>query len=113
MEPKTYNSTKNPVITKNFDVSTGHIKRFDNLRLRRAKNDVTSPLIVYSYREGCFVYVPTDEGKFDESEVPAIQAYGFSDALVNLLREAARLECKYLQLDSDAMNYENFPTFDW
>ena len=115
MEPKIYNSTKNPIITKNFDVSTGHITKFDNLRLWKAMKDKDGnpPLIVYSYLEGYFVYVPTDDGKFDELEVPHIEAYGFSKALVNLLREAARLECKYLQLDSDAMDYENLPTFDW
>jgi hypothetical protein len=113
MNSKIYNCIKNPIITKNFDCSTGHITTFDNKLLRKAVKDENPPVIVYMYREGYFVYVPTDEGKFDESEVQAIKDYGLSDTFVGLLREASRLECKYLQLDSDAMEYENLPTFEW
>lgn len=120
MNPQIYNSTKNPIITKNFDVSTGHITARDNRLLKKAVKDkvcnCNPPLIVYTYREGYFVYVPvkdTSPKQFNEKEVQALKDFGFSDALVNLLREAARLECKYLQLDADAMEYENFPTFDW
>jgi hypothetical protein len=108
MEP-----TKNPTITKNFDVSTSHITAKDNVLLKKSVKDIESPLIIYEYEEGYFVYVPTEGKEFDEAEGSRIQEHGFSEALVNLLRESARLECKYLQLDADAMEYENLPIFEW
>jgi hypothetical protein len=111
MKPTVYNSTSNPIVTMNFEVSTGHITAHDNRLLKKAVKDPQAPIIVYTYREGYFVYVPTSKDQV--AEIPSIKAYGFSDALVNLLRETARLKCKYLQLDSDAMEYENFPTFEW
>jgi hypothetical protein len=116
MNAATYNSTKNPIITKNFDCSTGHITAQDNKLLKKALTDPESPVIVYEYREGYFVYVPTDMGNsgyLGAEEAKAIKAYGFSDAFVDLLKEASRLECKYLQLDGDAMEYKNLPTFEW
>jgi hypothetical protein len=106
-----YNSTVNPIITKNFDCSTGHITAKDNKLLKKAVKDPEAPIIVYEYPEGYFVYVPTSKDEL--AEVPAIKTYGLSDAFINLLLEAARLDCKYLQLDADAMEYENLPTFEW
>lgn len=105
--------TKNPIITRNFDVSTSHITAQDNVLLKKSVEDPESPLVIYEYKEGYFIYVPTDNNEFDETEGSCIQEHGFSEALVNLLRESARLGCKYLQLDCDAVEYENFPTFEW
>lgn len=112
MEPQIYNSKKNPIITKNFDCSTAHITKSDNTLLLEAMDDPQAPVIVYKYAEGYFIYVPTETDAFiggTEKE----KAYGFSDAFINLLKVAASLGCKYLQLDADAMEYEDLPTFDW
>lgn len=115
MEPQVYNSTKNPIITKNFDCSTGHITVQDNKLLKKSVKDPESPVIVYEYREGYFVFVSEDwkDGMGGQDEASNIKAYGFSDAFVDLLRRTASLECKYLQLDGDAMEYEDLPTFEW
>ena len=109
-----YNTKKNPVITKNFDCSTAHITAEDNRRLLEAIGDPQAPVIVYKYAEGYFIYVPTETDAFiGGTEKETIKAYGFSDAFINLLKVAADLGCKYLQLDSDAMEYEDLPTFEW
>lgn len=115
MNPQIYNSNKNPIITKNFDCSTAHISKLDNALLKRAVSGYQTPVIVYNYREGYFVYVPYGIGSINgvEAEYESIKKYGLSEAFINLLKIAARLECKYLQLDADAMEYEDLPTFDW
>jgi hypothetical protein len=113
MKPQVYNSTSNPIVTMNFDVSTGHITAQDNVLLKKAVKDPEAPVIVYEYKEGYFVYVPIEGNEFDETEGPAMEKYGLSKTFINLLRETARLKCKYLQLDADGMEYENLPTFEW
>lgn len=101
---KTY-SSKTPFITKNMDTSTGHITSNDNKLLTENADDC--PVTYYKYEYGYLVFVPEqDEGK-------AALDFGFSKEFVSLLEIARKNQCKYLQLDSDGITYEDLPTFDW
>ena len=115
MKPQTYNTKKNPIITKNFDCCTSHITKADASLLDRVAKGLLAqenPPIVYKYEEGYFIYVPEDhEGIVADANNAA--ALGFSPAFVNLLAVTRTQGCKYLQLDCDAMEYEDLPTFNW
>ena len=92
-------------ITKNFDCSTAHITGEDNNRLFSYHNY----LVIYPYEEGVFIYVPSTD--FEEFLNNLKEIY--SEHFKNLLRLAHDNDCKYLQLDSDGIEYEDLPTFDW
>ena len=119
VEAQVYNSTK-PFITKNFEASTAHITEEDDKLIKAtimAEKTYKFPytnLIVYSYSEGSFIYTfLTEEGKHLEEIFTTLKEEGFSDAFLNLLLLANQEGCKYLQLDCDAMVYEDLPTFNW
>jgi hypothetical protein len=110
MGHETYNTKRNPIITKNFNCSTAHITKEDSDKISKAIKDPRTPLVGYQYLEGCFIYVAS---VWVKKECEALKAYGFSDAFINLIKVAAGLGCKYLQLDCDEIEYEDLPTFEW
>lgn len=109
--PQTLNN--NPYINKVLDCSTAHITNNDNNLLKEAseapKDSVNqNPIIAHEYEYGFLVYVPEDKD-IRESALK----YGYSKEFTNLIDKARELDCKYLQLDSDGVTYNNIFRFNW
>jgi hypothetical protein len=96
-----------PYIFKCFEASTGHITKNDADLLK--KDDC--PVVVYDYEYGYFVYVGGD--RLCNTDKENILKYGFSKEFYNLLKLAAKNDCKHLALDCDGFVYADLPTFDW
>ena len=126
--------TVDTCVEKVLVLSTGHIKKQDNdlllafvervntlpheERYRLNGNLVEDSLDVLGYEFGfllpahqhcCEARAPEEIAEFEQ----ALVDYGFSTAFVALIRFAAELECKWLQLDADADVLEQLPRFTW
>lgn len=65
----------------------------------------------HSYDEGVFIHVPTD---IDYSvRVNDVNERGFSPEFLQLMEEAYKADCCWLQLDCDGPDYDHLPTFEW
>ena len=101
------------MVTKNLDISTGHISRTDAALLDVcARNTGMPPVIVYKYDEGYFVYVTDDEGSFIDT-VATVKTAGFSREFVDVLKLARANGCKYAQIDRDGEIYKDTRVFNW
>ena len=97
-----------PCLTKNLDISTGHISPNDGVLLDNSTEESNSPLIVYRYPEGWFVYVPQDDTEEDtEEEINQYKEYGMSEQFCNIIKIASKNKCKYIQFDCDGIEYED------
>lgn len=106
-----------------WSLSSAHVTQQDcELLDRRAGN----PLSVDIYPEGAWITLnpdwfpepddlPEDAVRNDPPPLPAadLRAYGYSQALVNLLRYCRDFGCPVLHLDQDADQDDDFPAFDW
>lgn len=92
----------NPYIQKYLDCSTGHIKWEDSKLLPLDY----SPLTCYSYEYGMFVYT----GEVVEE---ASIKFGFSQALLDLLKIGAKHQCNFVRFDADGQEYSELPSFPW
>lgn len=94
-------------IYKYLDVSTGHITYNDSKFL----DDATSipGAYVYKYDEGYFLALngPDDAEKAERVTCP------LSDAFWNLIDFAHSKGCILIRLDSDGMEFPEFPSFNW
>jgi hypothetical protein len=102
-----------PTMYPYWDVSTVHITREDDIRLRDlARGDRShpgkTPLGVATYGWGHFVIVPGEEELIDEDV-----AFGFSEDFVALLKKAARCEVPVLRIDRDGEEHDELPKHDW
>jgi hypothetical protein len=93
-------------------VSTGHVRRNDMYMLEEEHKRTAPSLITYPYGEGLFICVMTDNDIFNENLKDA-ESDGYSENLLNLMREAKKLNCRYLQLDRDGSEYSELPQFEW
>jgi hypothetical protein len=102
-------TTKSPFCFKCFEASTAHISVEDNELLKRPTDrDIFA---VYTYDYGYFIY--TGAGEYTDDEFTAAKNAGYSDALINLIKLAAKNDCKFLNLDADGFVYDDLPPFDW
>jgi len=123
-------------IDKLLDVSTCHITQKDSELLAQdalegdeaarihglplPKGGKVSPFIVYAYPEGFRVwtgfpvrsFAPNDNEYINEAFADA-RKVGYSEALLTLIRVAAENDCRFLLLDRDGQEYEQFESFDW
>lgn len=90
-------------------LSTGHMLKSDSELLD--KEDRPS-LVAYPYDYGHYIWVGIDDDSFENNFEGAI-ADGFSEAFLNLLRLAHRMNCPYLKLDCDGPIMDDLPKFDW
>ena len=97
-------SIKYPHITTVLDISTGHISPNDGVLLDNSKKDINSPIIVYDYPEGYFVYVPQIAV---EEELEGFMTYGMSEEFCKIIKLASDKGCKYVQFDCDGIEYED------
>jgi hypothetical protein len=107
---KSYKLHSNPYTVKSLDISTGHLTEQDNNLLQAdADNNPgpNTPVAAYKYEYGYFVYVG------EEAEDQTIKEYGYSDSFINILKKARELKCKYVQYDSDGIQYEDIPFYNW
>jgi len=104
---RTTRTSNTPYITKAFEASTCHITKHDTELLGR--DDCA--ICAYSFEYGWFIF--TGSGGYDQEEYNGILAYGFSEALVNLLKTAAKHDCKFLCLDCDGFTYDDLPQYKW
>lgn len=98
-------SLTNPEIGKFLDCSTGHIKWEDSKLLPL----VYSPLSCYSYEYGMFVHTCIGS---ELPEEPALK-FGFSQALLDVLKIGAHHQCNFIKFDADGMEYPELPSFEW
>jgi hypothetical protein len=97
-------STKSPYFIHVLDISTGHISPNDGVLLDNSKKDINSPIIVYDYPEGYFVYVPQIAV---EEELEGFMTYGMSEEFCKIIKLASDKGCKYVQFDCDGIEYED------
>ena len=103
-----------PLIGKFLDISTSHITKKDARLLDRTVG--SNPLIVYKYPEGFFVLVPEKfdrKNKYFHQELALAKKFGYSKALLNILRKAYAKNCWFVRLDCDGTVYSDLPTFKW
>lgn len=116
-------------IDKLLDVSTCHITQADSEKLAQdaREGDTTArrdglplaqgakvpPFIVYEYAEGFRVWTGFDDEEYLKDTLKEGREAGYSEALLNLIKVASDNECRFLLLDRDGQNYEQFPEFDW
>lgn len=90
-------------INKVIVFSTAHITLHDSKLLPGLSS-------CHNYEYGAFVYVPADD-RDDRLQDGKFRA--FSDAFLNLMRQARNEGCCWLQLDADGPTYDHLPTFEW
>lgn len=91
-------------VFKYLDVSTGNLPEgVARLILR----DEHPKVIAKPHDYGAWVWVPPDDGD-DVHDVSA--EYPALDAI---FKEARRLDCQWINFDSDAAPLEGFPFFNW
>ena len=112
----------NVEIEKNLVVSTGHITKEDD-KLLTKENDLLEraeklsmktvvELVVHPQPYDYGYYICTVE-KLSERDVTAMKKFGYSDALINLLKISHDNNCSFLKLDRDGKVYDELPTFKW
>jgi hypothetical protein len=109
-EPKSYNISVNPSISKMLDISTGHLTKGDNDLLTEAgEGETGNPIVAYIYEYGYLVFVPEkDEGLNQHARM-----YGYSTTFTRIMNRARELKCKYIQFDGDGIQYDDIETFKW
>jgi len=102
------------MITKNLDISMEHISQEDALMLdKHALYDVPiTPVVVYKYDEGYFVYVPDGAENFSDT-VASAKGAGYSKEFIDVLKLARTNGCKYAQIDCDGETYDGHRIFEW
>lgn len=96
-----------PWIDKILDMSTGHITKKDDDLL--GNKDFENPLSLYRFDYGYFVFCMGAESGW----AGVLLNYGYSQALVDILALGKSLDCKFVKLDCDGMEYKELPTFEW
>ena len=111
MAKNTY-SINAPRIVSVLDISTGHITKEDDRLIKEAAPDenVLVPIITYGYKEGYFVYVPSDDLKV---HLDRCKRHGMSTQFCKILRLAAVRGIKYVQFDADGQTYADLKTYNW
>lgn len=96
---KVIGKIKEPELFTCLNVSTTHMTAEDDRLIKSGDNEAIS----YQYAEGSFVYVGEDNDAF------AV----FSWAFVQVINEARRLGCKFVNFDCDGKVYPELPKFSW
>lgn len=94
----------NPFIFQVLDISTCHIQKSEAMQLERDIPDNQVP--AYELAEfGWLLYVGELDDNWPEER--------WSEALRNILKQAAELGCDYVRFDRDGREYDELPRFDW
>jgi hypothetical protein len=93
-----------PSISKTLQVWSGHITLGDNNLISEYNGDSFA-----GYDMGMYYRLFITE----HVSVKELLSLGFSINFVNIVKEALRLDCEYIDIDPDVEAYENLPTFDW
>lgn len=105
-------------VQKFLDASTRHITQQDNTLLLGLRGDTSTldgslfPIRVIPHTYGWWVNVTSEPGELDEY-IRELTAAGMSEAFCTLLRYARERECWWINLDRDAEELDDLPTFDW
>lgn len=92
------------------DCSTCHITKAECELLEAAASHSNDfPLVVYEYPEGFFIHAQgLDEGMEEE-----LLRKGCTSQLIQIIKDAKRLDAAYLQLDADGMTYDHLIQYSW
>lgn len=89
-------------VEKFVEFSSAHITEKDSQLL---DEDETFGLVCHRYGYGYFI--------FNDIQESVLRDVGFSEAFINLFKEATKEGCWWIRLDSIAKVYDDLPTFDW
>lgn len=101
---------KNPEIQKSFVVWIGHVPKSDIDLLEKA-NESSGVISADEYQFGWRIYISLRKDCVEDDD-KSIKREGYSEAFQNLVKLTRQLECSWLVLDEDGMEYD-LPRFDW
>lgn len=113
----TLNDKNQPLPMSTYvDLSTGHLTRADARLLEdEAADRAARPpvLVVYSYTEGFWVYVPSTADQLREYLDRAADDGRYSTVLLDLIRLAHEQHARFIRFDSDGPVVPKLPTHEW
>ena len=96
---------------KVLDCSTGHGTKEDMDILSAQAKILPTPemqdIIVYEYPEGFWWYVSKDDTR------ASLKKLGLSAGLRQVFMAARKAGCKYINLNCDGVEYDQFTHYDW
>lgn len=96
-------------------LSTGHIREKDKIILEMIAESEEYPdaFIVFDQDYGFLISICQESLEDAEAELRMREEYQLSDEFIHLLHLAISLDCNFLMLDRDGIEYPNLPVFDW
>ena len=95
-------------VDRMMDVSTGHITRNDDIKLKYTKMDVTKRNC------GWFIRINTNnEAKEKKNTRNLAINEGFSSSFIKIIDKAIKLDCKSVLLDADANGHDDLDDHIW
>jgi len=95
-------------VSKLWTFSTVHMTQEDSKILSQVHE-----LVVYEYKEGFWVLVPTRSEIADGYFWARLAACGVSNAVIHILKLAIRRSIDIVRFDADGPAYDFLPVFDW
>ena len=108
-------------IEKNLVVSTGHITKKDDELLTKESEMLEEKETLFSDSLELVVFPqPFDYGyyictveKLSDRDIKVMKKFGYSNALIDLIKLSHDNGCSFLKLDRDGKLYNELPIYDW